>query len=90
MKRYTYPAVLYFDGETYMLAMHDLRLVTSGNKVEEVYEDMLTYMEGYFQCALAIDEIVEKPSDFATVAKSKTKNVVLLVSVKVKDGKTVE
>ncbi len=89
MKRYTYPAVLYFDGETYMLAMHDLRLVTSGTSVEEVYEDMLVYMEGYFQCALAVDEIIEKPSDFATVAKSKSKNVVLLVSVKVVDDKTV-
>ncbi len=87
MKRYTYPAVLYFDGETYMLAMHDLRLVTSGSTVEEVYEDMLTYMEGYFQCAIAIDEIIEKPSDYSTVAKSKTKNIVLLVSIKVLDDK---
>ena len=89
MKRYTYPAVLYFDGETYMLCMHDLRLVTSGATVEEVYEDMLTYMEGYFQCALTIDEIIEKPSEYSVVAKSKTKNIVLLVSVKVVDDKTV-
>ena len=56
MKKYTYPAVLYYDNEekNYIIVMYDLALITSGETVEEA-------------CAVHgvdVDELIEKINDF--------------------------
>ena len=83
MKRFTFPAVLYSDGEIYMLVMHDMKIATSGATVEEAFQDMIVYLESYLDCALAIEEEIPTATEYSVVAKGKTKNIVLLISAKV-------
>jgi predicted RNase H-like HicB family nuclease len=81
-----YPTVVYDDvspeAKTYCLVLKDLALVTTGKTIEEAYADMDRYLEGYYECAKAIDEEITKPTSFEIVKKSKTKNIVLLNSIK--------
>lgn len=49
MRKFTYPAVLFFDEEekNYIIAMFDLGLVTSGETVEEAHTNARTMLDSY-------------------------------------------
>lgn len=89
MHRYIYPAILYTDGpdDTFCLVLNDLHLVTEGKSVEETFELMKVYLEGYFDCLLKMEEEIPEASKYNAVAKAKSKNIVLLVDVKVEGDK---
>ena len=57
MKKFTYPAVLYFDEEEkcYIIAMFDLGLVTSGETVELAHENATKNIDAYLECAFAFE-----------------------------------
>ena len=79
-----YPTVVYdnVSPDTYCLVLKDLALVTTGKTIEEAYADMDRYLEGYFECADAIGEEIAKPTSFESVKKAKSKNIVLINSIK--------
>lgn len=81
MKKYTYPAVLYFDDEekNYIIAMFDLGLVTSGETVEKAHENARAMLDSYLECAFAFDCDIPSPSTFDVVVATHPKELCVLV-----------
>ena len=81
MKKYTYPAVLYFDEEekSYIIAMIDLGLVTNGQTVEEAHANARSMLDSYLECAFAFDCEIPEPSPFDTVIATHPKELCVLI-----------
>lgn len=81
MKKYTYPAVLYYDEEEkcYIIAMFDIGLVTSGETVEEAHQHAREILDSYLECAFAFETDIPEPSPFDVVIKTHPKELCVLV-----------
>lgn len=89
MKRYIYPAILYTDTPNagYIICVSDLGLVVEGETPEEAFESMKDYMENFFECSFNIESEIPDASSYIKIAKAKSKNTVIFIDVKVKEGK---
>ena len=87
MKKFTYPAVLFFDEEekSYIIAMFDLGLVTSGETVEDAHNSARSMLDSYLECAFAFDMEVPEPSAFETVVSTHPKELCVLVESTLND-----
>lgn len=87
MKKFTYPAVLYFDEDEkiYVIAMFDLGLVTSGNTVEEAHANARSMLDSYLECAFAFDCDIPEPSPFDIVVETHPKDLCVLVESTLND-----
>ena len=87
MKKFTYPAVLYYDDEEkcYIIAMFDLGLVTNGETVEIAHENARAMLDSYLECALAFDCEIPEPSAFDTVISTHQKELCVLVESTLND-----
>ena len=87
MKKFTYPAVLYFDGEekTYVIAMFDLGLVTNGDTVEDAHANARSMLDSYLECAFAFDCEIPEPSPFDVVVETHPKDLCVLVESTLND-----
>lgn len=87
MKKYTYPAVLYFDDEEkcYIIAMFDLGLVTSGETVELAHKNAREMLDSYLECSFAFESEIPEPSDFETVIKTHPKELCVLIESTLND-----
>ena len=81
MKKFTYPAVLFFDEEEkcYIIAMFDLGLVTSGETVEDAHNSARSMLDSYLECAFAFDMEIPEPSAFEVVVATHPKELCVLV-----------
>jgi len=87
MKKFTYPAVLYFDDEekNYVIAMFDLGLVTSGETVEDAHANARAMLDSYLECAFAFDCDIPEPSPFDVVVETHPKDLCVLVESTLND-----
>ena len=83
MKKFTYPAVLFFDEEEkcYIIAMFDLGLVTSGETVEQAHKNAREMLDSYLECAYAFETEIPEPSSFDVVVKTHA-NLLLMIRTK--------
>lgn len=87
MKKFTYPAVLYYDDEEkcYIIAMFDIGLVTNGETVEQAHENARGMLDSYLECAFAFDYDIPEPSSFETVVQTHPKEICVLVESTLND-----
>lgn len=87
MKKYTYPAVLYYDDEEkcYIIAMFDLGLVTNGETVEQAHNNARAMLDSYLECAFAFDCEIPEPSTFEVVARTHPKEICVLIESTLND-----
>ena len=87
MKKFTYPAVLFFDEEekNYIIAMFDLGLVTSGETVEQAHANARSMLDSYLECAFAFDCDIPEPSEFEVVISTHPKELCVLVESTIND-----
>lgn len=87
MRKFVYPAVLYFDEEaqSYTIAIHDLALYTEGSSVEVATNNAQGFLNNYLECALKYDIEIPEASNFSEVISKYPKNLVVLVESKIDD-----
>ena len=87
MKKYTYPAVLYFDDKEneYIIAMFDLGIVTSGETVEQAHENARSMLDSYLECAFAFDCEIPEPTSFEVVSQVHPKEICVLIESTLND-----
>jgi len=87
MKKFTYPAVLYYDDEEkcYIIAMFDLGLVTSGETVEEAHKNAREMLDSYLECAYAFDCEIPEASSFEVVVATHPKEMCVLIESTLND-----
>lgn len=87
MKKFTYPAVLFYDEEEkcYIIAMFDLGLVTSGETVEQAHKNAREMLDSYLECAHAFECEIPEPSSFDVVVKTHAKEMCVLVESTLND-----
>lgn len=87
MKKFTYPAVIFFDDEeqAYIIAMFDLGLVVSGETVEMAHESAREALDSFLECAFAFGCDIPEPSSFDTVVKTHPKEMCVLVESTLND-----
>jgi len=81
MKKYTYPAVLYFDDveKEYIIVMFDLGIISTGETVELAHENARQTLDSYLEAAFAFDCEIPEPSTFEVVAQAHPKEICVLV-----------
>ncbi len=87
MKKFTYPAVIFFDEEeqAYIIAMFDLGLVTSGETVEKAHEAAREMLGAFLECAYAFGSDIPDASSFDVVVKTHPKEICVLVEATLND-----
>lgn len=87
MKKFTYPAVLFYNEEekSYIIAMFDIGLVTSGETVEIAHENARKMLDAYLECAFAFDTEIPEPSNFDVVIQTHPKEICMLVESTLND-----
>lgn len=87
MKKFTYPAVLFYDNEEkcYIIAMFDIGLVTSGETVEKAHENARSMLDSYLECAFAFECDIPEPSSFDVVVETHPKEICMLVESTLND-----
>lgn len=87
MKKFTYPAVIFYDEEekAYIIAMFDIGLVSSGETVEKAHENAREMLDAYLECAFAFESDIPEPSSFEVVVKTHPKEICVLVESTLND-----
>lgn len=81
MKKYVYPAIIYYDSESevYVLVIEELALCVEGDSVEQVHEKAGVYLQIYVNEAIKEDIEITTPRDFNQVATENPKQICVLV-----------
>lgn len=87
MKKFTYPAVIFYDEEerAFIIAMFDLGLVTSGETVEKAHESAREALGDYLECAYAFGCDIPDASSFEVVVNTHPKEICVLVEATLND-----
>ena len=91
MKKFTYPAVLYYDedNQIYVLHIGELGLVAEGETVEEAHMFLEKYLNQYIYTALKFNFPIPEPCSYDELKqKYKNKNILFLDAVF--EDKTIE
>ena len=66
MKRYTYPAVFYYDEEynDYAVEFSDICIYAEGNTMEEAYKNAQDYLVAYLDCCVELEVAPNKPNTY--------------------------
>ncbi len=81
MKKYVYPAVVYYDEDAlvYVVCIEDLGIIVEGDTVEEAHKRAGKFMDRYLQTALKEDMEIPDATEFDTVVTKHPKEMVVLV-----------
>ena len=81
MKKYVYPAVVYFDEEAqvYVICIEDLGVIVEGDTVEEAHKRAGKFMDIYLKTAIKEELDVPEATEFDKVVASHPKEMVVLV-----------
>ena len=87
MKKFVYPAVLFYDKEEkqYTAAMFDIEVFVDAKTVEEAVEVAQAYLNKYLETAFSYEIEIPKPTDFEVMIDRYPKNMVVLVESKIDD-----
>ena len=87
MKKYVYPAIIYFDeeNEIYVLVIEELSLCVEGDSVEEVHARGGQFLKIYVDEALKEDIEINEARDFKEVAAENAKQICVLVEYQCKE-----
>ena len=79
-----YSGVVYDDQtpDTFLINIKDTGIITEGETVEEAYTEASRQLDAYIECMDIMEETPPTPTSFEAVKKSKSKNIVLIVSSK--------
>ncbi len=93
MKKFIYPAIVYYDdsNEQFVLYFEDLGIFAYGDTMEQAHAEAVEVLGNYVEVAAMVDAEFPEPSTFAFLrSKFKGKDIVL-VDVSVDDkGKVLE
>ena len=89
MKKFTYPAVVYYDEDNKVYVMHieELGLVAEGATMEEAQSYMNIYLSHYLCTSLSFGFSVPEPEKYNTVQSKNPKNRILLIDSVINDEK---
>ena len=81
MKKYVYPAVVYYDEEAhvYVISIEDLGVIVEGDTVEEAHRRAGKFMDTYLQTALREELDVPEATPFDDMVSAHPKEMVVLV-----------
>ena len=81
MKKYVYPAVVYFDEEAqvYVIYVEDLGIIVEGDTVEEAHKRASKFMDIYLTTALREELEIPEASEFEKVVANHPKEMVVMV-----------
>lgn len=81
MKKYVYPAIIYYDDESeiYVLVIEELCLCVEGDSVEEVHAKGGQFLKIYIDEAIKEDVDIQEARDFKEVAEENPKQICVLV-----------
>lgn len=87
MKKFVYPAVLFYDEEEkqYTAALFDLEILVDAKTVELAVETAQAYLNKYLELAFANEIEIPAPTDFEQMIDMYPKNMVVLVESKLDD-----
>ena len=87
MKKFSYPAIIYYDkdAECYCLAMDDLGIYCDGNTVEEASDRAHSFLNSYLEFAFSMGADIPEPTPFTDVVTKNPKNLVILVETALSD-----
>ena len=83
MKRYTYPAVFYYDDEynDYAVEFSDICIYAEGNTMEEAYKNAQDYLVAYLDCCAELEVAPNKPNTYESTLKDHPNGKIMLVTV---------
>ena len=83
MKRYTYPAVFYYDEEynDYAVEFSDICIYAEGNTMEEAYKNAQDYLVAYLDCCAELEVAPNKPNTYESTLKDHPNGRIMLVTV---------
>ncbi|MBR4745097.1 MAG: type II toxin-antitoxin system HicB family antitoxin [Clostridia bacterium] len=81
MKKFVYPAVVYYDEDNkiYVAYIEELGLVAEGKTMEEVHNRIEEYLFQYLYTSISFDMEIPTPTSFESVQNKYSKNKVVLV-----------
>lgn len=87
MKKFVFPAVLFFDEteQQYTIAMFDIQVFAEGKTVEEAVNNAQKFLDSYLQIAFSYDVEVPEATPFEKMIDMYPKNLVVLVESKLDD-----
>ncbi len=87
MKKFIYPAVVFYDEEVnvYALSIDDLGIVVEGESVEEAHKRGEQFLSAYIECALNNDYEIPEPTEFDVVSRNNPKEICVLVEATFND-----
>lgn len=88
MKKFIYPAVIYYDEDmqVYALSIDDLGIIVEGESVEEVHKKAGQFLSAYIECAIKNSYEIPEPTEFDVVSKSNPKEICVLVEANFDDS----
>ena len=83
MKRYTYPAVFYYDNEysDYAVEFSDICIYAEGNTMEEAYKNAQDYLVAYLDCCAELEVAPNPPNTYESTLKDHPNGKIMLVTV---------
>lgn len=87
MKKFVYPAVLFYDKteKQYTIAMFDIEVFAEGKTVEEAVNTAQSYLNKYLETAFSYEIEIPEATDFEQMIDMYPKNMVVLVESKLND-----
>ena len=87
MKKYAYPAVIYYNSEAecYCVAIEELGIFCDGETVEQAHERAREFLGAYLEFALAENIEIAQPASFKEVVLNNPKQLVVLVESIIND-----
>ena len=83
MKRFTYPAVFYYDEEynDYAVEFSDICIYAEGNTMEEAYKNAQDYLVAYLDCCVELEVAPNPPNTYESTLKDHPNGKIMLVTV---------
>lgn len=81
MKKYVYPAIIYYDEESlvYVLVIEELGVVVEGDSVEDVHARAGQFLQIYVSEAIKEELEIPEANDFNEVLKENPRQICVLV-----------
>jgi len=81
MKKYVYPAVVYYDEDAavYVISIEDLGIIVEGDTVEEAHRRAGKFMDTYLETAMKQELEIPDATEFESMVAAHPKEMVVLV-----------
>ncbi|MBQ4557880.1 MAG: type II toxin-antitoxin system HicB family antitoxin [Clostridia bacterium] len=87
MKKFVYPAVIYYDEDALVYVMHieDLGIVVEGDTVEEAHKRAGQFMDIYLETAFKEELDIPEATEFDKMVSAHPKEMVVLIESTLND-----